>query len=178
MNAPAPRPPETIDGILERLGQSRAALLATVDTFDDARFVQVPGEGGWSAAQVLEHLARVEQIVTMQARRTLAGKEAPEESVGEMRRAYLALDRSRKIRTQPPFDPQETLPRAALFMRLAETRAVFAAFLVSLRARDLSAFRMRHPSLGVMPLIEMLAFIPYHEERHRMQLEEIAGALG
>lgn len=163
-----------------RLGASRRRLLATLEAFDEAEFTTRPPRGGWSAGHVCEHIARVDDSVLRTARRQAAGAPDPGPRFADhLRRLPLVLGVARwvRVRTGSALDPAEAPERGAALERLAVSRAALLTFLDEHRDADLSRWTSRHPFFGRMGLDRMIAFVTWHEDRHRRQIERARAAL-
>jgi len=169
-----------VDEALGRLAASRARFLAALEGLDDAGFARVPQGERWSPAHVVEHLVRVEGRIARGARAVV-------EKGGGARPGWLDPLRKLPLRTgladlvrvrtvpgaDPASDPPAPLARAPQLERLAATRAETVALLESLRGRDLSGRWLRHPFFGAFTVPEMMAWVAWHEDRHRRQLERL-----
>lgn len=140
--------------------------------------------GGWSVAEVLEHLHRVERGITRllvhNLERAKAGGIGPELEVDSV---MASLDRFQVTRRGVPISaPEPVRPRGEL--SAAEALAALTdsrhALLSALDAADglaLGTIIHSHPLLGSLDLYQWVLFVGQHEARHAAQIEEIAGRL-
>ncbi len=170
--------------ILGALESSRRRLLAEVEGLLEPRFSAAPGRGGWSAAQVFEHLARVETNVARGIEASLAGKSRLERRWDDpLRRLFYLSGASSlvRLRTQPKLDPLNdpaaVPPRAEALVRLAAVREQLLGVIEAGENRGLWKHTLRHPIFGPLSTEEMLGFVANHQERHRLQIVRIKAAL-
>lgn len=154
--------PDTI-ALLERMPGALDALLRDLP---DRWTRHNEGEGTFTVADVVVHLIHADNSVWMpRARKILA--QAPPPASDDL----------------PVFDPfdrwghVEECRLKSLADLLDEFRRVRSAYLVDLRALDLSAdqlaLRGRHPSLGEVVLSELLATWAAHDLTHLHQISRI-----
>jgi uncharacterized damage-inducible protein DinB len=162
--------------VLQHLAGTSSALLATLDKFSDADFVRCPGEGCWSAAQNLEHIAFVEGRVL---RRIQAAIETPadptRQSAMHGRDEELfegARSRSARVRAPTILHPTGKASREELVRAFHEARARSVQFASQTEA-DLRSHFAVHPVFGELDCYQWLMLIPSHCERHRAQMAEV-----
>ena len=166
--------------VLAELGAARQRLLAEVEDFEEPRFSQRPSPGAWSAAHVIEHLARGEAGVTRGVRAAAAGKLVIQRKWNDPFRHLLYrsnLYRVARVRTVATLDPSEAPPRAVALARIGATRRELAEAIEQGDGRGIWAHGLRHPIFGPLPMEEMLRFMAYHEVRHALQIGRIRAAL-
>lgn len=167
--------------VREGLDRTRAALLAAAEGLNEPAFSTRPRPGEWSAAHVCEHLARAERAITAGAKRVVdTGRSTKPQWHDPLRMAIFrsGLPELIRVRTSASLDPPDAPPREEALARLAGTRSALLELLASLEGRDLAGLYLRHPYFGAFPLLDMLAWIGWHEDRHRRQIERIRRALG
>ncbi|MEQ1832770.1 MAG: DinB family protein [Candidatus Eisenbacteria bacterium] len=175
----------TADEAIAALATVRARLLTELATFEDARFFEPPAHGGWGAAHVVEHLARVEGRIQQGARKVIAqGSDIRPVWFDAllklpMRVGVVDYVRVRTVKGADPLDDAAMagMSRAQLMERLAAVRAESEALLEETRHRDLSRIYLRHPFFGAFAVRDFLAWAAWHEERHRKQLGRIRSGL-
>lgn len=160
-----------------------AAFDAILDSLTPAQGTAAPADG-WSPAQLVYHVSKVQHWVTGQL---LAGAAAlpPMSTVPPgpapanlltLLDAFPVRDRSRKVQA-----PEGIRPPAGLV--LAEERARWVAgrtALVEALHRigpSLTNVRVEHPALGPLSGWQWALFVSQHEERHLAQLREVLGAV-
>lgn len=135
----------------------------------------------WSAAEVLEHLHRVEsgiaRLLTRSLERARAAGLEPEEEVGSVLASLDALrltDRSRRISAPEPVMPWGGLTAAQGMTALTESRQALVSALQEADGLALGRITQAHPTLGPLNLYQWVLFVGQHEARHAAQLQDIA----
>jgi hypothetical protein len=138
-----------------------------------------PGDGRWSPAAVIEHLAIIEQrIAGMFAEKiaaaTVAGV-APETSMEPILptiNTAAVLDRSTRV-TTPPIGQPTGLPADAAWDALERAGSAVREALAAGDGLALGTITHKHPLFGPMSLYHWFGFIGAHEARHAEQIREI-----
>jgi uncharacterized damage-inducible protein DinB len=162
----------------------RAELLSAVSLVPEPLRQHRAEAGGWSVAEVLEHLHRVERGIARLLVHSL--ERAKVEGIGpELETSSMmgSLDRFQLTRRGRPISaPEPVLPRG----ELSAAQAIAAltnsrqALLSALEAADglaLGAITYSHPLLGPLDLYQWVLFVGQHEARHAAQIHEIASRL-
>jgi uncharacterized damage-inducible protein DinB len=160
--------------IYDNLHKARTGLLKTADALAPGEWRTNPAPGNWSAAEVIAHLTMVERAVITGARRMVQDQAKP---VPFLRRFHLPTRavRYRLIRRESPIplDPALLAEKEPMLAALNTVREATFAFLRETAARDLSAYRWRHPFVGSLNLYQWFALLANHEVRHTKQIQEI-----
>lgn len=160
-------------------------LQATADEFDaaaraipDAKWNLSPGTGGWSPAEVIEHLTLVEVSTGKLITKKLFAEPAPEallaETAGkdEVLRGRL-LDRELKI-TAPDFvSPSRRWATRDEMREAFRTAREVTVMNLSDPTRDLRRFIAPHPVAGPLDARQWGLFLGLHVRRHLAQLDDI-----
>jgi hypothetical protein len=166
--------------LLVYLDRQRTTLQAAFESIPIALRDRPPAPERWSAAGVIEHLAIVEASLAKrlaarieQARAEGIGPELVTDPVLPTLSLTHLLDRTRR------FEASETVRPTGLDAPSAWSALENAGTDVrkALQAGDnlaLGTVLMPNPRLGPMPLYYFFAFIGAHEQRHAMQIREIA----
>jgi len=137
-----------------------------------------PGEGRWSAGELVGHLVTVERAILHNADRML---QKPPKSVPFYKRFHMpmAVVESRLIRRKTPIatDGEMIREKEEMLAELREVRGRTLAFIEETRGRDLTEYTMPHPFLGTLNMYGWLQMIASHEVRHTKQMKEIAAGL-
>ena len=170
--------PQERDLLLDLLGSSERALLASIVGLTPAQWDFRPGAGSWSIAQCAEHLALSEDGLREMVRgQILASAPSVEKESSTRARDGVIVsamrDRSHRSRT---FDFLE--PRS-----VAATPAEFIASFLGKRARTIEYVRQTQDALhhhfaplgplGELDAYQWLLLLASHTERHVQQIEEI-----
>jgi uncharacterized damage-inducible protein DinB len=171
--------------LLHHLDETRAALRAAVDAVPSSLRDARSAPDRWSVAEVLEHLARVEEGITrllaskLTEARTTGALEPDRETssvVGLIDRD-LILDRSRRITAGERVLPKGEMTSAAALDALDTSRAKLRDLLITHDGMSLGAVSHPHPVLGNINGYQWFAFVGAHEVRHAGQIREAGAAL-
>jgi hypothetical protein len=165
--------------IRESLAADRATLRAAVERVPPELRDRRPSAGRWSVAELLEHLAIVEERTVMALTPLVVNAPALEAettpSPTPIDRAHLR-NRSLAFVAPDPIQPTGGLDANAAWARLEQSRAGLATIIHKCEGRDLRAIARTHPALGPMDGYQWLAAVGGHEERHALQILEIASS--
>jgi len=164
--------------IVANLDRAEQRLLRAADAVSANQWKARPGEGRWSAGEVVGHLITIERAILRNADRML---QKPPKSVPFYKRFHvpMAVVESRLIRrkTPIPLDTQIVREKEEMLAELREVRERTLAFIGETMERDLSKYHMPHAFLGMLNAHEWLQMIASHEVRHTKQMKEIADSL-
>lgn len=164
--------------IVNELERTRAGLLETVAS---ATSSPVPPPGKWSVAEVLDHLAIVEQSVAGLMRKLVerAGDsleaETSEESVLDSLDYPALADRSSRIDAPDSMRPRTGVGLDQAHAALDASRVSLVEAIERADGRALGSLSFPHRVFGPLDLYQWLLFVVQHEERHRRQIEELIG---
>ena len=176
--------PRTED-ILNHLEANRSTLRDAVDAVPHSLRETRPEADRWSVAEVLEHLARVEEQLTRLLAAKLAearmtGVLGPEEATSRVTDSIdhgLLLDRRRRITAGDRVLPRGEMDSGTALASLDKTRSDLRELVVSHDGLNLGVVRFPHPVLGVIDGYQWFTFIGTHEARHAAQIREIGATL-
>ena len=165
---------DTVDDVFATNEAVRRRLLARVEGLEEAR--ANASEGGWTVAQIVEHLSIAEPRITNAIEGMLA---ATEGDSGERKTfAPFSLDeyaeQARGKIEAPEILRPTGLPLAEGLTRLKESRASLEALRPRFQSADYSRL-LKHPAFGMLNAAQWLAFLGMHEQRHLRQIERILG---
>jgi len=173
-----------ISELVDFTDATRAALLDAAATIPAGRFTDRPEPGRWSAAELLEHLVRVESGCTrVIAKRAAAARESgvgPEREESSMLGALdgrHVTDRSRKLTAPEIVAPAGGFTREGALDALAKSRVEFKRAVADADGLALGTVKHTHVVLGEIDLYQWILFVGLHERRHLAQLEEISSQL-
>jgi hypothetical protein len=166
---------------LKRLDKVHEKLTATVAPLAEGLFARQPADGGWSVAQILQHLCLVEERVIKDLEKALS---RPPRKVSFVRRFVpTSIVSSRLVRVKAP---QAVNPESKAGLEEVIAPGKDEAIANYNRARnDLKnlcatqgndRFRQivfKHPFLGEIDGVAAVSFIGYHELRHYKQIREV-----
>lgn len=169
--------------IFAAIDKTRSKLVETVINLsdEDARFQ--PTSEKWSAALLIEHLAKTEDRLVETISKLLEKAEAeniasngqivPPVSFAEIGQRAA----NTKFQAPEAIRPAGVAALTESLAKLQESRCALAALRPRLEAVDLSNTRFPHPAFGPMNLYYWLAFIGLHEARHLTQISDVLAAL-
>jgi hypothetical protein len=165
---------ESLDEVFAANDAVRRQLVAQVEGLNDVR--ANANAGGWTVAQIVEHLSISEPRITA----AIEGMLAPAEGdVGE-RKPFIpfSLDEQAE-RARGKIDAPEFLRPTGLRLgegleRLKESRAALEALRPRFESADYSRV-LKHPAFGMLNAAQWLAFLGMHEQRHLRQIQRILG---
>src|SRR5688572_13229195 len=168
-----------IDALIDELETDRVRLKAAVDRVPPAVRGIRPAPDRWSVAEILEHLAIVEQRATAIVRE-LAVSAPPRESGSTAADApprfdrTVLRDRTQRVTAPVAIQPKGQWDAGQALAELEKSRAGLLAAIRAAEGRDLTAVTRSHPRLGPLTGYEWIAALGAHEERHAFQIGEIA----
>ncbi len=167
-----------IEPIVSKLARAQAGLLRAADAVSAEQWKSRPGNGAWSAGELVAHLIMVERAIISKADRIT---QKPAKPTPPLKRFHLplALVEARLIRrkTPIPLDPQLVREKEAMLAELRDVRERTLAFLDETKNRNLILYCWPHPFIGTLNLYKWFQMIASHELRHTKQMQEIAAAL-
>src|SRR5215470_374881 len=164
---------DSIDNVFAANDAVRRLLVARVEELDEVH--ANASEGGWTVAQIVEHLSIAEPRITD----AIEGMLAPTEAESERKPfAPFSLDQyaeqARGKIEAPEFLRPTGMPLAEGLMRLKESRARLETLRPRFESADYSRV-LKHPAFGMLNAAQWLAFLGLHEQRHLRQIERILG---
>ena len=173
-----------IEEVLNYLDRERSALREAVELVPPASRNQSPGPDRWSVAQVLQHLAGVENRIGMamtkwvaDARAAGTGPETETSSIVNSLPHQAIADRSQRRDAPEEFQPRSDSDAESAWAALERSRAALRAAIVAGDGLALGEVIQPHPVLGPINLYQWALFEGSHEARHAGQVREIAAQL-
>jgi hypothetical protein len=170
-----------IESLITDLEADRARLALAVERVPPSLRSMRAEPERWSVAEILEHLAIVEQraitIVNELAAAAPPSSDAPGASGPFAFDRSVLRDRTRRVSAPAPIQPTGRLDAAQAWSMLEHSRTALIAAIRAAEGRDLAAVTRTHPRLGPLTGHEWIAALGGHEERHAAQIEELADAL-
>lgn len=161
--------------IQEQLNTTRKYLLSVLDELSDIQLNWKPDEHTWSIAQIVQHIATVEGGAAQIIKIGLA--QEPNFVPRDIPLGKMILDRSKKAnapeRLHPSAEPK-TLEQ--LKEILHNSQAQFHSALNSIEDVSLlnkTAPPIPHPIFGHLSTNQWITAVPFHEQRHIKQIEEV-----
>jgi hypothetical protein len=163
--------------VLQHLDRGRDVLLEATVGLSEAQANFKPSQDSWSVAQIVEHLAMVEDRVIGRVLQLLEVSPAVQEGKVEDSDAVLiakVMDRSKKYRAPDVVQPAGE-PLADSFERLTVSRSKLADLLKS-APPDFRERSMPHPVFGPLDAHQWLVALAGHCGRHTLQICETKSA--
>ena len=153
----------------------RTALVARLDALPPGAVHARPASGGWSLAQVADHLVRIDRAVRLDGPPAPAWARRTSRARAAAIRGVLALP----VRIPAPPGAGSVLPAAA--PDYAATRDAWAAlrglWREALADAPPEAVAFRHPLAGPLVVRDALAFVLAHHRHHDAQVERAVARL-
>ena len=161
--------------LIEDLKSSAHQFVVTLRAFPQDRFNTRPAPDKWSAGEIAEHVAILEDVVLpiVTGPGKPSGQQDEDKKLVLMRTAILDLDTKYQAPSfvHPSADPKEA---EALIARILAAREALGH---AVRGVDLSeiATAAKHPVMGTLTRCEWVYTLIFHGERHRLQIEGLKG---
>lgn len=168
--------------VIKRLDKVHERLTAAVAPLDEKLFAQQPARGGWSAAQIIQHLCLVEERVIKDLEKAIS---RPPRKVSFVKRFVpTSIVASRLVRVKAPqaVNPEANGEKDATIVLPVKDEAIANYNRARNDLKKLCAthgedrFRrivFKHPFLGEIDGVAAVSFIGYHEQRHYKQIREV-----
>ncbi len=169
---------------MEYVEGKRRELLQSFDGVRADRLTRHAPAGGWSVAEILDHLRVVESGIARliakragRAREEGLGQEKSTESVLHSLDQYRAgldaakLESPATVRPRTDPDLEETLAG------LETSRQSLRMAVTGADGLSLGEIKHDHPVLGELDLYQWLIFLGQHEERHKKQIERTLNSI-
>ncbi|MEO8881431.1 MAG: DinB family protein [Gemmatimonadaceae bacterium] len=174
-----------IQELLDYLDVHRRQLLETITSVPARLRETRPGEGHWSVAEVVEHLALIESriagLLTMkvaEARANGVGADTETSSVvASFKYPDSVIDRTNKLVAPTVTQPTGTLDTDAGTQALEKSRAMMVGALHNANGVSLEHLMQPHPILGAMNMYHWMVATALHDDRHALQIREIQQTL-
>jgi hypothetical protein len=172
-----------IPKLIQHLDAHHAALHAAVAAIPKDLRETPPPDGGWSVAQIVEHMTLVDRRFGAMLARAIASApataEEPEpDSVLQNRKVLAALNRSVKVESQEQHVPSQGWNTDQALQMLDQAHAELLEVVRAAQGKALHEMKHSHYVLGELNLFQWIAFAGTHEARHAAQILDIGVALG
>ena len=167
--------------VFSLLEASRVELRAAVDTVPEGRRRERPAPDRWSVAEIIEHLALVEQRFTgvvataiAKAREAGLGEERAARTPFPEQHAHRLLDRSQQRQAPEVVTPTGSLDVASAWHALAQAELGLRDAVTAGDGSALSGVTADHHIWGPLNVYQWVELAAGHERRHADQIREIA----
>jgi uncharacterized damage-inducible protein DinB len=152
--------------------QSTQKLLSALNEFPEDHFQSSGPNGGWSAAEIAEHIIKSEAgLVKFFGEDAESTERDPEQKIELMKEKMLNFQQkfSAPSQVEPNDGPKD---RQQLIDKLQDIRQRIAGMIeIEDLTKLLTVFG--HPGFGTLTRVEWLYFNIYHAERHVEQVEDL-----
>jgi uncharacterized damage-inducible protein DinB len=175
---------QKISEIYEANAKIREKLKETVSGLTEEQANFLPEGEKWTAANLVEHIALVENGITRISAKLLAEAQAAgEKASGEAKISEEFLQKASWGRTQKFEAPERTHPTGNLTIaeslaKLDENRPKLEELRPLFETVECSDFKFPHPAFGDMSAHEWLALTGGHELRHIAQIKNLLRQIG
>lgn len=161
----------TKETVLADLEESTKRLLQSFAHFSPENFNEKPSETAWSAAELAEHLLKVETTANKALR---SQSEAPGRPFDE-KVAFLKMKMEDEAKRQAPEPVRPSAAAKDFAGTIAQLKEQREALKSAVETFDLTeaCVGLPHPVAGVMTRIEWVYFVIHHTDRHLRQLKQI-----
>jgi hypothetical protein len=158
---------------LDELRQATTEFLQLVRSFDDEVINTIPPRGGWTVAQVAEHvtLSNHGMIEVLRRRAPVANRSIDE---GEARLKDIFLNFEKQLQSPDFIRPTREIyePQIVIGALAASIEDIVST--ASMTNPDEVA---QHAIFGEISKFEIVRFVTFHTQRHSHQLKKIAASL-
>lgn len=165
----------------DSLERSKAAMLEDLSTWTPSQLTFRPASGAWSAAEILDHIARTEGGILQAVRSNLAtpmplGKKDRLTSfvVRCIMRSPLKVKVSTEVKA---ILPSETATPDQAIAAWDKARARWCQLVTAATPTQIDGGVFTHPRGGWMSLADTLLFLRLHHEHHLGQIARLKKAL-
>jgi hypothetical protein len=174
-----------IDELIDYITEHRRRVHEAVASVPAELREQKPAPDRWSVAEVVEHLALVEQriaaLVTAQVTAARARGVEPDPDTSSVVASYpnvaAVVDRTRKISSPTAVRPTGTVDSEGGTQALVQAHAALVTSLQNANGVNLEHLMQTHPALGPLNLYHWVVSLGLHDARHAAQIREVAESL-
>jgi len=170
---------------LNRLDAIHQNLIGTITPIAPEIFSRRPAAEEWSVAEIVQHLALVEERVIKDLQKALAKE--PQRVSFLKRLIPTSILASRLVRVKAPsaMNPLDVPDKDTVIENFQRARGSLQELCAAHNTKRFRQVLFNHPFLGKIDGVATVSFIGYHERRHYKQIREVlrkqeqsAGAVG
>ena len=166
--------------ISDFLDESRAGVYAAIDGIGAERLERVPEGGGWTAAQVVQHLALAEsktsQYLAARLGKAIAGGLAHEQDESSVLATAEGLENPGSLTAPEVVTPAAVVAAGDAIAALRASHDDVRSVLRSADGWALADVQTRHALFGPMNMYQSILLIGYHDRRHTPQIARAVAA--
>jgi len=169
---------QSITPIREKLERAQTEFFRAADAIASESWNFKSRPDIWSACELVTHLVVVERGILSKADR-IAQKTPNETPFLQKFHLPLWIVEARIVKRKSPVPLDESLMagKEEMLATLRAARERTLSFIAETEKRDLSAYRWKHPFLGMLNTYEWFEMIAAHQLRHTKQMREIEAQL-
>jgi DinB superfamily len=166
--------------ISDFLDGRRAEVYAVTEGIPAERLERIPAGGGWTAAQVLEHLALAEsktsQYLAARLAKAIAAGLPHEQEESPILAAADGIASVGLLNAPEAVIPAPVVTASTAMAGLRASHEEMRALLQSADGWALAAVQTRHPLFGPLNMYQSLLLIGHHDRRHLPQIRRAVAA--
>jgi hypothetical protein len=174
-----------IEELIAYIAEHRRGVHAAVASVPTELRDRKPAADRWSVAEVVEHLAMIEQgiaaLLTMHVTAARASGVGPDPDTSSVVASYANPDavvsRISKISAPKRVQPTGAIDAAAGAQALVRARAAMVSSLQNANGVCLENLMQTHPVLGPLNMYHWVVALGLHDQRHAAQIREIGQSL-
>ena len=157
--------------LLADLEQATNRLVEVLFHFTSESFMEKPANGGWSAAEITDHLLKVETT----ANAALRSKSVPTTRPPDSKIAFIKEKMEDETKREAPEPLRPSSELHDIFVMLGQLRRQRDELAKAIEQYDETeaCIGQKHPALGTLTRMEWIYFIIYHADRHLRQLKKL-----
>ena len=162
---------------LKRLDSVHQKLIGAISPLEPNIYAQLPAEGEWSVAEIVQHLCLVEGRVTKELEVAIAREP---QRVGFFRRqipTFIVSLRLIRVKAPKAMNPLDSPARDQAIENFDRARSNLKTLCAAHSEERFRNLVFTHPFLGDIDGVATISFIGYHELRHYKQIREVLGKL-
>jgi len=170
--------------IMDFVEAQRASLLQSLKGVPTDRLRRRTATDGWSVAEILDHLQKVETGVARLITKRVAkakemglGDETSTASVLSSLDEYQAELESATLQAPEPVRPRSDADPDAALHALGDSRDALRTAAMTANGLAIGEIKHTHAILGELDLYQWLIFLGQHERRHTRQIERTLKSL-
>lgn len=170
--------------LLDHLDTQHVDFRAAIDSVPPELRERRPMPESWSVAEIVEHVARVEERIAARLRQMLddartrdVGPETTEGPALDGRLHATLVDRSYQLSAPEAVAPTGTVAAESAWAQFEHARGALRDVVRSGDGLALGAVSMPHARFGPLSWYEWVAFVAGHEARHAAQIRGVADQL-
>ncbi len=169
--------------LIDLLEQSRQRFLKAVSGLSDAQWKWKPAPERWSVGECVEHIVAAEKALFAKMQEAVANPPNPDWEQKTARKTEflerVLVNRTTKAQAPEPIVPRGKMTRDETMQKYAAVRERTLAFVRETQA-PLKQQTSEHPFpvFNTLNAYQWLLYIPLHNIRHVMQMEEVMSTPG